>query len=136
MTQSSTDENIKVANLQQDIINHLGIAQQNAVFNYKEKDGQIVLDLVTINPKHDQSFLFQSINGTNKSDSLSRMLAYIKSNFEKENTYTMQWLKIGENELHTSYFRAANMYQVLDKFAYNRDLNQYKIFSINLNPMS
>jgi hypothetical protein len=43
---------------------------------------------------------------------------------------------LGDNKLHTSYFRAKNMYEALDKFFYERDMAHYKIFSISLNPVS
>ena len=64
------------------------------------------------------------------------MLEYIDEHYHQENSLTIQWIKIGENKLHTSYFRAKNMYEALDKFYYGRDMGQYKIFSIVLNPVS
>jgi hypothetical protein len=64
------------------------------------------------------------------------MLEYISEHYSTESSMTIQWVKIGDNKLHTSYFRAKNMYEALDKFYYERDMNQYKIFSITLNPVS
>ena len=94
------------------------------------------LDLVTVNPKHDQSFLFHSITGTDKIDALKKMLEYIDQHYHNESSLTIQWIKVGDNKLHTSYFRAQNMYEALDKFYYGRDMGSYKIFSITLNPVS
>ena len=67
---------------------------------------------------------------------MKKMLEYIDQYYHNESSMTIQWIKIGENTLHTSYFRAQNMYEALDKFYYGRDMSQYKIFSIALNPVS
>lgn len=67
---------------------------------------------------------------------LKNLLEYIDTHFPKEGSMTIQWIKLGEDKLHTSYFRAKNMYEALDKFFYERDQAQYKIFSVSLNPVS
>ena len=136
MAMALNDQNIEIAKLQKDIITKLGISQENAIFNFKDKGDTVRFDLVTINPKHEQSFLFHSITGTDRVDALRKMLEYIDEHFAAESSMTIQWVKIGDNKLHTSYFRAKNMYDALDKFYYERDMNQYKIFSITLNPVS
>jgi len=131
-----TDQNVETARYQKDIATRLGLDPQNLIFNYKQKNETVRLDLVTVNPKHEQSFLFHSITGTDKIDALQKMLDYIDQHYHNESSLTVQWIKIGENKLHTSYFRAQNMYEALDKFYFGRDLGQYKIFSITLNPVS
>jgi hypothetical protein len=130
------DENVEQARLQKDVAVRLGMDVQNLVFNYKQKNETVRLDLVTVNPKHDQSFLFHYVVGTDKLDALHKMVEYIDQHYHHENSMTIQWIKIGDNKLHTSYFRAKNMYDALDKFYYDRDMSQYKIFSITLNPVS
>ncbi len=130
------DQNVELARYQKEIAMRLGLDPQNLIFNYKEKNETIRLDLVTVNPKHDQSFLFHTITGTDKIDALKKMLDYIAQHYHNESSMTIQWIKVGENRLHTSYFRASNMYEALDKFYYGRDMSQYKIFSIVLNPVS
>ena len=64
------------------------------------------------------------------------MILYVKKVRERENTYTVQWMARGDKELHTSYFRAKNMYEALDKLYYGRDINTISVYSINLNPIS
>ena len=130
------DQNVETARYQKDIASRLGIDSDNLIFNYKQKNETVRLDLVTVNPKHDQSFLFHSITGTDKIDALKKMLDYIDQHYHNESSLTVQWIKVGENKLHTSYFRAQNMYEALDKFYYGRDMGSYKIFSITLNPVS
>ncbi len=130
------DTNVEVARYQAEIASRLGLDQQNLVFNYKQKNETVKLDLVTVNPKHEQSFLFHTTTGTDKIDALKKMLEYIDRHYHNESSMTLQWIKIGDNTLHTSYFRAQNMYEALDNFYYGRDMSQYKIFSIALNPVS
>ncbi len=133
---TANDQNLEIARLQKDVVARLGLSASNVIFNFKQKGDLVRLDLVTINPKHEQSFLFRSENGIDKIDALKKMLDYIVKHYPEENSLTIQWIKIGENVLHTSYFRAKNMYEALDKFYYEREINQYKIFSISLNPVS
>jgi hypothetical protein len=64
------------------------------------------------------------------------MLDYVKSYREKENSYTIQWIAKQDKELHTSYFRAKNMYDALDKLYYGREINAITVFSVVLNPVS
>ncbi|NNC94486.1 MAG: hypothetical protein HKN92_02920 [Chitinophagales bacterium] len=109
---------------------------ENTLFNYSSKDNHVDLDLITINPRHEQSFLYHSEIGIDKIEALKKMMAYVEIHHQKENSYTIQWIELGEGELNTSYFRGKNMYDVLDKFFYQRDPNLYKIYSINLNPTS
>ena len=64
------------------------------------------------------------------------MLEYVESYKEKESPYTIQWIAKGDKELHTSYFRASNVYDALDKLYYGRDMNTITVFSVVLNPVA
>lgn len=133
---SNLDQNVEIARLQKDIAVRLGLDPETLIFNYKQKNEIVRLDIVTVNPKHEQSFLFRTQTGTDKIDALQKVLQYIDEHYPSENSMTIQWIKMGDNKLHTSYFRAQNMYEALDKFYYGRDMSQYKIFSIVLSPVS
>jgi hypothetical protein len=122
--------------LQAEIMTILGLTSEQVNFSYKEIDGIVHLDLMTINPRHQQAFLFHSVKAIDKSEAMQKMLDYVKINFKKEDSYTLQWSKVGDQSLHTSYFRAKNIYEILDKFYFERDLNSYRIYSISLNPIS
>lgn len=133
----STDNNVRIARLQESILDRLGIDPKHAVFDFKDREGGVIkLNLITINPRHEQSFLFHSVKGLNKIEALEKMLEYVETHFGEENTYTIQWIQVGEDDLHTSYFRGRNVYDILDKFYFERDLNGYRIFSITLNPVA
>ncbi len=131
-----SDVNVKIAKIQNDICEKLGLAPNHVVFDFSQHEGVTKLDLITINPRHEQSFLYHTIKAIDKKEALEKMLEYIASTNHSENTFTIQWRKVGDAELHTSYFSARNMYEALDKFYFNRELNSFNIFSVTLNPMA
>lgn len=130
------DKNIEIARLQSEIGNYIGMGQGSLVFNFEEEAGQALLRLVTVNPRHNQSFLFHVTEGPTKTDALRAMLDYVKNYKEAESSYTLQWTLKGENTLHTSYFRAKNILGALDKLYYDRDPNSITVFSVIMNPLS
>lgn len=136
MTKDS-NAHVEIAELQKEIGSYFGALESNhVVFEYSDAGQTVILDLVTVNPKHRQSFLFHSTQGISKSDALRKMLDYVKNQKEKESSYTIQWTLRGEKELHTSYFRAKNIMHALEKFYYGRDINTVTVFSVVLNPIS
>jgi hypothetical protein len=130
------DNNHNLTEVEAKISDILGLGKDHLVFSYKAVNDVTQLDVITSNPRHDQSFLFHSVKGLDKLEAASKLLEYVQLHYQKEDSYTLQWIKIGEQNLHTSYFRAKNIYQVLDKFYFERGVNLYRIYSISLNPMS
>lgn len=131
-----TDVHIEAARIQNEVMNFLGLKSSEVIFEYTGSEGKVKLDLITINPRHNQSFLFKSITGVDKTDVLHKMLEYVKTHKEKEGSYTIQWVTKGMNELQTSYFRAKNIYDAMDKLYYGRDMNNITVFSVVLNPIA
>lgn len=136
MIETSSEMHVEAARIQQEIKNYLGLRTSDLVFEYSTVDRKVKLDLITINPRHNQAFLFHSETGTDKLDALKKMLDYVQNYKEKENSYTIQWVAKGERELHTSYFRAGNIMDALQKLYYGRDMNTITVFSVVLNPVS
>ncbi|RLD23490.1 MAG: hypothetical protein DRI71_05220 [Bacteroidetes bacterium] len=134
--EQTTDIHIELAKVQEEIQSYLGLSNGSLVFNFSMVDGKHKLDLITINPRHNQSFLFHTATSYEKLDALKMMLKYVKYYREKDSPYTIQWTVKGEKELHTSYFRASNVYEALDKLYYGRDMNNITVFSVVLNPMT
>jgi len=134
--ESSTDINVETAKIQKQIENHIGLGSEYLLFEYRNVNNNFQLDLITINPRHNQSFLFHSIVGVDKLDALTKMWDYVKNHLEKESSFTIQWAIRGSKDLHTSYFRAKNMYDALDKLYYGREMNALTVFSIALSPIS
>lgn len=136
MIDSSADIHVEAAKIQKEIKGHLGLRSNALIFEYGTFEGKVKLDLITINPKHNQSFLFHSVKGFDKVDALKKMLEYVENYKEKDASYTIQWIAKGDKELHTSYFRATNVYDALDKLYYGRDMNTITVFSVVLNPVA
>ena len=126
----------EVARLQREIEQHLGLEAGQSRFEYRQLDGLVRLDLITVNPRHQQSFLFRYETGRDEVECLQKMLDYVRQFRDTESSYTLQWRARGDRELQTSYFRAHNVYEALDKLYFSRDLNTITVFSVVLNPSS
>jgi hypothetical protein len=136
MIETLSEMHVEAARIQQEIKDYLGLRTSDLVFEYTSIDGKVKLDLITINPRHNQAFLFHSETGSDKVEALKKMLLYVQSYKEKENSYTIQWVVKGGKELHTSYFKAGNIMDALQKLYYGRDMNTITVFSVVLNPIS
>ena len=136
MIGASRDVHVESSLLQKEIEEYLGIKGSGLIFEYSGTEGKVKLDLITVNPRHNQSFLFHSEAGYDKVDVLKKMLGYVKSHKEKESSYTIQWMTRNDQEVNTSYFRAKHIYDALDKLYYGRDMNTITVFSVVLNPVS
>lgn len=136
MIETASEMHVESARIQQEIKNYLGVRTADLVFEFSVQEGKTKLDLITINPKHNQAFLFHSEAGVDKLDALKKMLLYVQDYKEKELSYTIQWVAKGDKELHTSYFRASNVMDALQKLYYGRDMNTLTVFSVVLNPVS
>ena len=132
----TTDVRAEIVRLQDQIMQYLGMNSSTLLFEYRDFDGRTRLDLITVNPRHSQSFLFHSEIGIDKLDALRKMWDYVQDYRDKESSFTIQWIARGEKELNTSYFRAANVYSALDKLYYGRDIATITVFSVVLNPTS
>jgi hypothetical protein len=132
----AVDKHIEMAQLQAEIGEYIGLGQNSLIFNYEERQGAFILRLITVNPRHNQSFLFHVSEGSSQIAALKDMLLYVRDYKDRESSYTIQWSVKGEQMLHTSYFSAKNILGALDKFYYDRDPNSITVFSVMLNPIS
>jgi hypothetical protein len=131
------DKNLEIARLQKEIGAFIGLGADSLVFNFEEpSSGGAKLFLITLNPNHNQSFLFHQTSGSDKLDALRAMLDYVETYKERSSSYTIQWSLRGESSLQTSYFRAKNILEALDKLFYDRDPNAITVFSVMLNPIT
>ena len=65
--------------IEQKIANFLGLKESQLIFNFRQIDGITTFDLITINPNHQQSFLFHSLKAIDKNEALNVILIHIKS---------------------------------------------------------
>ena len=129
-----TDRNIEIANIQKEIEEYIGLGPNSLIYNFGDTSSGTTLHLVTVNPRHNQSFLFHKEEGYDKIDCLKKMLNYVKNYKDKQSTYTIQWKHSKDDTLQTSYFSAKNVLSALDKLFYDRDPNSITIFSVIMNP--
>ena len=132
----ATHQQTEARRLQREIEQHLGMEPAQLRFEFRQLDGQTRLDLITVNPRHSQSFLFRYETGYDEVDCLRKMRDYVRRYRDTESSFTLQWRTRGDKELQTSYFRAHNVYEALDKLYFGRDLNTITVFSVVLNPSS
>ncbi|MBI1316951.1 hypothetical protein GC167_08865 [bacterium] len=129
-------ESLKIARLQREIEAYLSLGETTLLFDFQDYDRTVRLNLITVNPRHRQSFLFHWVEGRDRLDCMEQMYEYIQTYRDKRNSYTIQWTAKGESELHTSYFRAKDIPEALEKLQFGRDPNSLIIFSVVLNPIS
>lgn len=131
-----SETHLELVRLQKEIEQYIGRTGNQILFEFDERDKEVILDLITVNAVHRQSFLFHTECGHDKRDVLKKMLDYVKNYKERESSYTIQWCIKDKNELHTSYFRAKNIISALEKLYYGRDSDSLIVFSVVLNPIS
>ena len=130
------ETHVEVVRLQLEIQQYLGLETAQLLFEYRKLNGHVRLDLITVNPRHQQSFLLRYEEGLDKLECLRKILDYVRSFRDNESSFTVQWRARSEKELQTSYFRAHNIYEALDKLYFGRDLNTLTVFNVVLNPSS
>ena len=66
--ETKSDIHVEAARIQQEIKDYLGLRTSDLVFEFTTKDGKVKLDLITVNPRHNQAFLFHNETGADKVD--------------------------------------------------------------------
>lgn len=130
------DNNIRVAELKKEIEEYISLGNNSIIYDVEEGNGRVTINAITVNPRHNQSFLFHTSIGLDEVDAFQQMSEYVKSYKEKESSYTIQWSVIGDDRLQTSYFSSKNIIGALDKLYFDRDPNTVTIFSVSLNPIT
>jgi hypothetical protein len=83
-----------------------------------------------------ESFLLKSMEGEKYEDCLEKILEYVESIPNSKHSYTVTWRKTGLVGLNTSYFYCKDVVEVVEKFFEGKEINEYKIFKIELMPIS
>ncbi len=132
----TTDKQKEIDRLKAEIGRYIGLGNNSIAFQFEESNASWFLRLITTNPNHNQSFLFHTSVGDTQLEAIQQMLNYVKAFKDDESSYTIQWTLLGEQSLHTSYFRAKNIIGALDKLYFGRDPNSITVFSVIMNPIS
>ena len=105
-------------------------------FEYQKRNGETELTIITYNPIHHEQFVLKKENADSVEHALKKVLEYLENSRKQQNTYTLVWLRKGENKTQTSYFSGSDMKDVLEKFYHNKESEDYIIYEIKLNPES
>jgi hypothetical protein len=132
----TSESSVRIAELQKEVEDYISLGSNSIVYDFKEEGSTCILHAITVNPRHNQSFLFHTTKGTSRVDCLEQLLGYVQSYKDKESSYTIQWSVKGDERLQTSYFSARNVLGALDKLFFDRDPNTITIFTVSLNPIT
>lgn len=107
------------------------------------KAREVSVSVITYNPITKANFLLCQLWGKRSKHSkifaLEKALKYVKKHKKDYYTHTITWYNKGNKETtgtHTSYFVAENPLEALEKFYYEKDPDDYIVFSVILNPIS
>ena len=109
----------------------------HASFRYSRQGSKVRAKLLTWNPKHKSTFLVKEIETDSVIQALKQLLKYVKDKIrDDEKPYTVKWhLKDSDDpKLITSHFYATEIYDLLQKFYYDKNHDDYQIIEIKLNP--
>ena len=84
------DNNHNLTEVEAKISDILGLGKDHLVFSYKAVNDVTQLDIITFNPRHDQSFLFHSVKGLDKLEAASKLLEYVPGQQSGENLVSLK----------------------------------------------
>lgn len=91
----------------------------------------------TYNSQNRETFLLKSEIGSTYEECLEKIYNYIVNHRKSVNSYTVVWSKKG-NGAHqeVSYFFGTNIVEVVNKFFDGKDVEEYFVYDIKMNPLS
>jgi len=106
-------------------------------FDYSETNtNSIKLDTFTYNPKKKETFLLKSVSDVNKIECLKKIMRFLELMKNNMASYTVEWRKIGGGETEVSYFYAHNPLEVLQTFYVGKEIEEYIVSLVKMNPMA
>lgn len=124
------------------IIERLYLDSKNTPhFNYKVnfEEGGITLELFTYNPLHQDTLYLHTTKGLTPVECLNKMIEYLDeySVYKKEkNSYTLTWRRKDDDKSvrNISYYYLSSEDDVRKKFLATKNISDYVIISVKLNP--
>jgi hypothetical protein len=89
----------------------------------------------TVNPSNKEIFLLKSATSQTKEGALEEILEYVKSQ-KGMSSFTVKWSKSGISKMETSYFYCHDVTDVVKKFFAKKNLADYIVYEIKLNPIA
>ena len=105
-------------------------------FEYKQR---AKVSAFTLNSITQETFLLKEVIGETHLECLTKILEYVEHTKETMNSFTIHWSKKengGLGSYNTSYFYCHHILEAMDKFFLNKDVRDYVIYDVKLNPIS
>ncbi len=104
-------------------------------FDFSPENQQVRLSLITENAEHGQSFLLYSHLSEGHEEALQETLDFLKNVEETDFVFEVDWyLKRRPEELFTSHFRAASLFEVLEKCYHSASRDELVIIRVERQP--
>ncbi len=105
-------------------------------FEYRvESFASVTASAFTLNSTSKEVFLLKTVRTQSKELALEEILEYVK-NQKGLNSFTVKWAKAGTIQIETSYFYCHDVTDVIKKFFAKKDVVDYVIYEIKLNPIA
>ncbi len=129
--------NNKILQLEHDISSFISKDNGATVHFEYSKDSFIseTASAYTVNTDTKEVFLLKTVRTNSKELALEEILEYVK-NQKSMNSFTVVWAKIPVSKMETSYFYCHDVTDVIKKFFAKKNLADYIIYEIKLNPIS
>jgi len=127
----------KIIQLEHDISSFINKDNGATVhFEYSvESFASVTASAFTINPNNKEAFLLKTVRTQSKELALEEILEYVK-NQKGMSSFTVLWSKNRGEGMQTSYFYCHDVADVVKKFFAKKELSEYTVYEIKLNPIS
>jgi hypothetical protein len=92
--------------------------------------------VMTYNPKTRETFLLKEVSAKSDDEGLMKVSEYVKSHKVDYDSFTVIWTKKGETKQSPSYFYCKDALEALEKFFFNKQREDYIIYSVTMSARS
>lgn len=127
----------KVLQLEHEIASF--VRQENGATVHFKREHQsfasVTIHAFTINASNSEEFLLKTVRARTEEECLEEILEYVKKK-SGESPFTVRWSKKGSNKIEDSYFYCHDITDVVKKFFHNKNVSDYTVYEIKLNPIA
>jgi hypothetical protein len=95
-----------------------------------------IITVMTFNPKTRETFLLKEVKAKTDEEGLTQISEYVKGHKIDYDSFTVIWVKKGNSKQALSYFFCKDALEALEKFFFNKDREEYIIYSVTMSPKS
>ena len=90
--------------------------------------------VMTYSKQKQATFLLKEVLVSTDEEGLEEILKYAKSHKDDYDSFTVVWIKKGVgNKSEKSYFYCKDLFEVLEKFYFNKNREDYVIYEVKMN---